>query len=139
MPRPKVGVAVFIFKENEVLLMKRKPSKKLGDNTWSTPGGHLEMFESFEKAIKRETLEEVGINIKNLKFIDVTNDFYKKINKHYITLFYKAEYSSGTPKVKEPKKCKEVKWISMDLIPKKLFLPIKNLFKKYTLKEIYNK
>lgn len=139
MPRPKIGVAVFIFKEDKVLLMKRKSSKKIGDNTWSIPGGHLEMFESFEKAIKRETLEEVGIKIKNLKFIDITNDFYFKADKHYVTIFYKAEYLSGTPEVKEPKKCKEVKWISIDSFPKKLFLPIKNLFKKYSLKEIYKK
>jgi len=139
MSRPKVGVAVFIFKEDKVLLMKRKSSKKIGDDTWSIPGGHLELFESFEKAVKRETLEEVGIKIKNLKFIDITNDFYPKINKHYVTVFYKAEYLSGNPVVKEPNKCKEVKWVSMCDFPKKLFLPINNFFKKYTLKEIYKK
>jgi 8-oxo-dGTP diphosphatase len=137
--RPRVGVAVFIFKENKILFQKRKSSKKLGDNTWSVPGGHLEMFESFENAVKRETFEETGIRIKNLKFFDITNDFYKEINKHYITIFYKAEYLSGTPKVMEPKKCKEVKWILKEEFPKVLFKPIENLLKKYSLNEIYKK
>lgn len=139
MKRPKIGVLVFIFKEDKVLLMKRKSSKKIEDGFWSIPGGHLEMFESLETAVRRETFEEVGIKIKNLKFIDFTNDFFTKANKHYITFFYKAEYLSLTPRVKEPKKCKEIEWVSINSFPKKLFLPIKNLFKKYSVEEIYNK
>jgi len=131
MKRPGVGVNVLIYNGNNILFMKRLSNKKLGDNTWSSPGGQVEMFENLETAVKRETAEEVGIKIKNLRFIDVTNDIYRNINKHYITVFFCADYLSGVPRVMEPKKCKEVKWINKNEIPSKLFLPVSQLYKKH--------
>jgi len=131
MKRPGVRVNVLIYKGNDILFMKKFSNKKLGDNTWSIPGGHVEMFEDLEFTVKRETVEEVGIKIKNLRFIDITNDIYRNINKHYITVFFCADYLSGVPRVMEPEKCREVKWINKNEIPKKLFLPVSQLYKKH--------
>jgi 8-oxo-dGTP diphosphatase len=140
MKKPGVAVSVFIFKGEYISFQKRKSPKKHKYNFWSVPGGKLELFEDLEKCAKRETLEEVGIKIKNLKFIDITNDYVKdNINEHYITIFYKADYLSGKLENKEINKCFEVKWIHKDNLPKKLFFPIKNLFKKHSLDEIYKK
>ncbi len=137
MPKPKVGVAVFIFKGEYIAFQKRISSKKHGDKTWSLPGGKLEYFEKLEECAKREVFEEVDLKIKNLKFIDITNDFFKDSRQHYITIFFKAKYRSGTLKVKEKNKCSEVKWVHKDSLPKKIFLPLKNIFKKYTMEDIY--
>jgi ADP-ribose pyrophosphatase YjhB (NUDIX family) len=75
--KPKVGVGVMIFKDGKVLLTKRKGSHGAGD--YSFPGGHLEHMESFEECAIRETKEECGLEIKNIKFQYLTNVSRKKL------------------------------------------------------------
>lgn len=85
MDRPQIGVGVLIFRENQLLLGKRKNAH--GDGAWAAAGGHLEFGESPEECATREVLEETGIRIKNIRPGPFTNDFFEKENKHYITLF----------------------------------------------------
>jgi len=47
LPRPAVGVGVFIWKNGKFLLGQRKNVR--GAGTWSVPGGHMEGGESFEQ------------------------------------------------------------------------------------------
>lgn len=128
MERPKIGVGVIITKEHKVLLGKRKNSH--GDGSWSFPGGHLEFGEDPEDCAIRETLEETGIRIRNLRRTIYTNDIFEKENKHYITLYILAEYDSGIVKVMEPDKCERWEWFSWEELPEPLFLPIMNLQKE---------
>ena len=55
--------------------------------TWGLPGGHLEFGESFETCATRETLEETGLKMKDVRFLNATNSIMKAENKHYITIF----------------------------------------------------
>ncbi len=125
--RPSVGVGVLIVKDNKVLLGKRKNAH--GEGTWCPPGGHLEFGESFEDCARRETLEEAGINIKNIRLITATNDIFSK-EKHYITLCFLADYDKGEVTIKEPEKCERWEWFAWDALPTPLFLPIENLIKE---------
>ena len=122
---------MIIVKDGKYLLGKRKGSH--GEGSWSFPGGHLEFGESLETCAKRETLEEVGVKIKNIKKIGYTNDIFKKEGKHYITCFVKAELASGEIKNMEPEKCERWDWFTWDKFPKPLFTPIKNFRKEYKL------
>lgn len=124
----RIGVGILIFKENKILLGKRKNSH--GDGTWSNPGGHLEFGESIEECAKREVLEETGLEVINIKEICFTEDFFDKEDKHYITIFVSAQYTGGNPSVLEPNKCEKWDWFSLNELPANLFLPNKNLFKK---------
>jgi len=128
--KPKVGVSVIIIRENKILLGKRKNSH--GSGTWAFPGGHLEKFESLGDCARRETLKETGLEIKvineNIAYI-TTNDIFEEEEKHYVTLFVKAEYLSGEAKNMEPKKCSGWNWFEWSNLPKPLFLPLKNLIK----------
>ncbi len=124
--RPKVGVGVIIIKDNKVLLGIRKNAH--GQGEWCFPGGHLEMGETPEQCAVRETREETGLEIKNLRRGPYTNDIFSKEN-HFITLFIIADYDSGVPDVKEPDKCEKWEWFSWNELPEPLFLPIKNLLK----------
>ena len=86
--------------------------------------------ESLENCAKRETLEETGIEIKNIRFETITNDIFKDEEKHYITIFMLSEYDSGEVKVMEPEKCEKWGWFEWNNLPEPLFLPIQNLLKK---------
>ncbi|MBU1975390.1 MAG: NUDIX domain-containing protein [Nanoarchaeota archaeon] len=127
MDRPKVGVGVFVFKDGKFLLMHRKGSH--GSGTWCPPGGHLEGGEEPEECAKRETMEEIGVKIKNLRRGPWTNDVFIEENKHYITLCIISDYDSGEPKIMEPDKCTEWRWVTWEDMPKPLFLPTLNLKK----------
>ncbi|HBB76182.1 MAG: DNA mismatch repair protein MutT [Candidatus Levybacteria bacterium RIFOXYA1_FULL_41_10] len=126
--RPEAGIGVIILKNKKVLLLKREGIA--GDGTWCFPGGHIELNESFEEAAKRETIEESGIQIKNVSVVAVTNDILKTDNKHYVTVFVISDYDSGEEKLMEPNKSSEIKWFDWDRLPKPLFLPIENLLKQ---------
>jgi len=126
--RPKIGIGVIIIKNNKVLVGKRKGPH--GKGTWSFPGGHLEFNEEVEDCAKRETLEETGIFIKNIRKAAFTNDIHKKEGKHYVTLFLVADYDHGKTKVMEPDRCEKWGWYEWKKLPKPLFLPNKNLLKQ---------
>lgn len=131
--RPKVGLGVYIFNhENEILFLKRQGAH--GAGTWCPPGGHLEFGESFTDCAKREVEEEVGIKIKNIEFLGLTNDISEEESTHYITIAMRAVVKSGKPKIMEPDKMTDLGWFSLDKLPKPLFLPCKNLLKSISIK-----
>lgn len=126
--RPQVGVAVFIIKNDQILLGKRKNAH--GAGTWSTPGGHLEWGESLEACGVREVLEETGLVIANIRRGPYTNDIFEIEHKHYITVYMIADYVSGVPELLEPEKCDAWQWFSGSCLPEPLFFPLQNLLKQ---------
>src|SRR3989338_8616861 len=127
MDRPGVGIGIFVRNKTRQILLQRRIGAH-GANTWSLPGGHLEMYESIEEAAAREVLEETGVKIKHIKIIGFTNDIMKNENKHYITFFVESKLADGTPTIKEPHKTSEMSWFSSDKLPTPLFLPLKKFF-----------
>ncbi len=123
---PRVGVGVIIMRDDEILLGRRKGSH--GSGSWSFPGGHLEMYESFFDCAARETMEETGLEIDIIKELPVvTNDFFKKEDKHYVTVYIRANYIGGEAKILEPDKCYGWDWFSWDSMPDDIFIPVANL------------
>ena len=130
--RPFVGVGVLILKDGKILLSQRKG--EYGRDTWSPPGGNLEYNEDVFDCAKRETLEETGIEIENLQKGPYINDHNAPNNKHYITLYVKADYKSGNPRIMEPEKSGEWHWFSWNALPSPLFYPFQNFINhKYSL------
>lgn len=121
----RVGIGVIIYKGDEVLLGLRQNSH--GHDQWAFPGGHLEFNESPEECAMRETLEETGLQVANVRRGPWTNDFYPDLQKHYITLFMLADHVAGDPQVLETDKCKEWCWFPADQLPSPLFTSLQNL------------
>jgi 8-oxo-dGTP diphosphatase len=123
----KVGVACFVLKDGKFLMGQRKGSH--GADTWSIPGGHMEFGETFVDTAKRETLEETGLEVKNISFLALTNDYFKEEGKHYITIWMVGDYDGGREEIMEPDKFIDQKWLSVSSLPEPLFLPWENLLK----------
>ncbi len=78
-----VVVTGIILKDGKFLIAKRAPSEKAFPNQWTVPGGKLEMsdyknrkkdtsthwYNIFEAVLRREVLEEVGLRIKNIRYL----------------------------------------------------------------------
>ncbi|MEN9614041.1 MAG: hypothetical protein RLZZ347_348 [Candidatus Parcubacteria bacterium] len=125
---PKVGVGVMIIKDGKVLLGKRKGSHGVGEYAW--PGGHLEYMESFVGCAQRETMEETGMEIQNVRFLRLLN-LKQYAPKHYVDIGLVAEWKSGEPKVMEPNKVESWGWYAMDNLPTPLFEPVKTYMEAY--------
>lgn len=130
---PKVGVAVIIMRENQVLLLRRRNSH--GAGSWAVPGGHLEFGENPEQCVAREAFEETGLRVSGLRFFALTNDVFDEENKHYITIWLLAEDFNGEAKVNAPEELSEVAWFAWDSLPTPLFLPFQNLLDGKSLPE----
>ena len=124
---PRVGLGVLIFnKQDEILLGKRKNSH--GSASWGPPGGHLEFGESFEECAIRETKEETALNIISPTFLAITNDFFEYDQKHYVSIFMKADMPENQEiQNLEPHKIEKWCWFNLSFLPKGLFLPLENL------------
>ena len=127
--RPKIGVGVFVRKDDHILMINRKGSH--GDGTWGCPGGHLEWNEDFEETARREVKEETNVDVKNIRFAGLTNDKFKEEEKHYLTVWVECEYLAG--EARSNKESREVQWVHKDNLPSPLFLPLENWLagKKY--------
>ncbi len=104
-----------------------------GAGSWCVPGGHLEYLETPEECAARETLEETGLVIDNIKPLSFTNDFFERDGKtlHYITIYCIGRIVEGSPVLKEPHKCLGWEFFDWENLPAPLFLD----YTKVTTKE----
>ena len=123
--RVAVGVGVIVRCGNDVLLIRRRGAH--GAGTWSPPGGHLDFGETFEQCALRETREETGVTVGNLRFVAITNDVFSDEHRHYVTVWLEGEYVRGEATVQSPREMSEVGWFDWSALPTQLFLPLENL------------
>ncbi|MEK7339257.1 MAG: NUDIX domain-containing protein [Candidatus Rhabdochlamydia sp.] len=116
----RVGVGTMIIRNNTILFGLR--SNAHGKDSWCFPGGHLEFGETPKECAIRETREETGLIISQVKRGPWLNDFFS--DSQYITLFMIACYNGGEAKIKEKNKFKAWRWFSCSEPPNPLFLPI---------------
>ena len=57
----EVVAAGALLEEGRILLCHRSPDRRWYPNVWDLPGGHVEPGEDCRQALKRELLEELGI------------------------------------------------------------------------------
>ncbi len=128
--RPKVGIGVLVMKDGKFLLGKRKHSDGLGDAEYAGTGGHMEHMESFEDCAKRETFEETGVKIKNIRFLCLVN-VKKYAPKHYVDIGLVADWESGEPTITEPDKIESWGWYDLNDLPQPMFAMIPKYFESY--------
>ncbi len=106
-PEPTVG-ALILNNEGKILLVKTYKWK----DKYIIPGGHVELGETMEKALKREIKEETNLDISDLNFLcgkeNVFGDeFHKK--KHLIWLTFSCKANGNN--VILNKEGQDYKWI----------------------------
>lgn len=91
----KATVGAIITRKGKILLEKRGEWMKEGGK-WCLPGGHIDIGEKAERAIKREIMEETGLKVKNLKFHKYYDEFIPRAKVHAVVLLF-----TGTVEGKE--------------------------------------
>lgn len=137
MPSTKIGCEGFIVRDNKVLLLKRGSVD--GAGTWSLPGGHLEYMERIDEGLIRELKEELNLTItpRDLTLIAVTDDLRPTLDQHYLHMTFKVTIGNQEPERMEPDKCAELKWFSIDAMPKDIFAFHAKIFATLESKKLY--
>ena len=100
---------VIVFNKNKkILIMKRSDICEWEPNRWALPGGHVEEGESFPVAGERETKEEAGIDVINIRHFD--NPDREKETLH----FFKPDFEGDDDDVKINFEHSDYAWISKD-------------------------
>jgi 8-oxo-dGTP diphosphatase len=120
LPHPRIGVGVFVWKDGKFIMGQRQGAH--GAGSWSIPGGHLEFGESWEECARRETKEETGLDIKNVRFLAATNDIFPEEKKHYVTIWVESDWAGGEATITEPDKFVGLAWRDFESLPEPLFL-----------------
>lgn len=120
-----MGVGVLVERDGAILLIRRQGTH--GSGTWSTPGGHLDYGETPHDCAVREVREETGVEVTDVVFEGITNDLFAAEDRHYVTLWFRARWASGEPRVAAPDEMSAVGWFPRDTLPAPLFLSLHNL------------
>ncbi len=67
----RLAAKAFIIKDNKLLLIKRRSNDVHKPSQWDIPGGRLELGENPFIGLKRETKEEINLEIDILLPVDV--------------------------------------------------------------------
>jgi len=91
-PEPTVGALIF-NPEDKVLLVKQDKWR----GKYVIPGGHIELGETMEDALRREMMEETGLDIHDIQFALLQEfifdqQFYKE--RHFIFFDFVCETDS---------------------------------------------
>lgn len=130
-PEPIVGALIFNQKGECFLMSSPKWQGK-----FVVPGGHIELGESAEQAIKREAKEETNLDIFDIQFVNLqeaiySSEFHKE--KHFILMSYSCKANNND--VILNKEGSEYLWIVPD---ESLKLPLAT-YTKNTILEYLNK
>ncbi len=126
-PRPLVGVGVIFVRDGKVFLAKRHGAH--GEDTWASAGGHLENGETLEECARREAMEELGVNVGELRFLCVSNII--AYDKHYVDIEFVGDIEGQEPRLMEPDAFYDSGWFPLDNLPEPLFIAMRYAVDSY--------
>jgi 8-oxo-dGTP diphosphatase len=92
-------VGALIIEDGRILLVERGKEPLKG--YWSIPGGIVETGEKLEEGIRREVLEETGLDVEPFSMFEIFEriipDAEGKPEYHYVLIDYLCRRLSGEP------------------------------------------
>ncbi|MBN2567633.1 NUDIX domain-containing protein [Candidatus Woesearchaeota archaeon] len=107
---PSVTVGVLVYDDAGNILIGRQPK---WDDAWTCFGGHLELGETVEQAVKREIKEESGLDIEDVEFVQFQESVYDPHfheKRHFVFLDFAAKKIGGHVTLNE--EYTEHKWVT---------------------------
>ena len=127
-----VAVKAVIFKDKEILIIKRSSNEDVYAEEWDIPGGKIGFGEYPIESLKREVKEEANIEIDVNNPLDVWTFFKNENNVQVIGITFLCNFVSGDVKLGEEHT--DFKWISPDEIDNyKIHEGIKNTVKNLNI------
>jgi ADP-ribose pyrophosphatase YjhB (NUDIX family) len=114
---PIIGVGAVIVEGGRVLLVRRDTEPLRGE--WSVPGGMLELGEKLHDGVRREALEETGLQVEPGEVLDVFDSIFTdglgRTQYHYVLIDYLCHPVSGEARAGSD--ASDVRWVSAEALP----------------------
>ncbi len=108
-PRLAPAVIVLVERGNQLLMAR---SRHFAPGVYSVLAGFVEPGETLEEAVKREVLEEVGIQIKDVRYFGSQPWPFP----HSLMIGFTAQYAGGEIRVND-RELEDAGWFSVDRLP----------------------
>lgn len=116
-----VGVgAILVDEHGKLFLAQRGPQARNERGLWEFPGGSVEFGETLAEALRREMLEEYGVQIKVGELLDVVDHILAGEGQHWVSPSYICQIVCGEPHIMEPGKCSQIGWFDPQNVPEEL-------------------
>ncbi len=109
-PRINPCIIVLVVHGDQVLLAQGRRHR--GSGWYSTLAGFMEPGESAEQAVHREVMEEVGVRLGRLRYLNSQTWPFP----HQLMLGFIAEYAGGDIRL-QPEEIERARWFSIDDLP----------------------
>lgn len=112
--RPLLGVGAVLFQDDKVLLIERGKEPLKG--WWTLPGGLVETGERLECAVRREVMEETGLEVRPEAsvaiFERIMPDIEGRTEFHYVIVDYLCECTGG--RLAAASDVAAARWVALD-------------------------
>ncbi|WP_368681867.1 NUDIX hydrolase [Mycobacterium intracellulare] len=103
-PKHSVSVAGIVVRDDDRVLVIRRDD----NGHWEAPGGVLELDESFEDGVRREVLEETGLEVA----VERLTGVYKNLTHGIVALVYRCHPADGD--TRPTAEAREVRWMTRE-------------------------
>jgi 8-oxo-dGTP diphosphatase len=114
--RPILAVSAAVFRDGEVLLVRRARPPALG--LFTLPGGGVEAGETLAEAIIREVKEETRLAIVPVAVAGhrevIERDREGRIARHFVILAFAARWRAGEPRLNA--ELDDYRWLAPDAV-----------------------
>ncbi len=118
-PEPTVGALIF-NRDGKLFLMKSHKWK----GKWVVPGGHIELGERMEDALRREVKEETSLDIHDIEFLCFQEFIYdERFWKRSHFIFFDYACRTDATDVRLNDEAEEYVWVTLD---EALALPVEH-------------
>jgi 8-oxo-dGTP pyrophosphatase MutT (NUDIX family) len=128
-----VAVHLFLFKEDKILLLRRF-NTGYEDGNYSVCAGHVEQGETYIEAMKREAMEEIGVELETLTPVQIMHrkSTVERFDYFFVSTSWKGEVFNA-----EEDKCDELLWVSINELPDNVIPYIKSALDNYHNNETF--
>jgi len=114
---PLIGVGAVIVSGGRALLVRRDSEPLRGE--WSVPGGMLELGERLRDGVRREALEETGLEVEPGEVLDVFDSIFTdplgRTQYHYVLIDYLCRPLAGEARAGSD--VSDVRWVGLEALP----------------------
>ncbi len=121
MERHGIIPSSFLYlQQDEKILLLRRRNTGFADGQYSLIAGHVDAGESFVTAMVREAREEAGITVAagDLELVHVMN--LLSGGSERLHMIFRPRQWEGVPTNREPDKCDQMGWYSLQQMPDNL-------------------
>lgn len=116
----RIRVAALIIRNGRILLAEHE---KGGRRYWLLPGGGVEYGESVEEALKRELIEEAGLEIETRDILWIVDSIPDDHHRHVLNLILSAEAFTDILNPHPDRVLRDVQWVDLGLLDELQLFP----------------